>query len=105
MAATCHSQYSPRQRQMAEADGIRDEFIEDRGLKLQAEKFCIVRKQGGIEIPLDGRQVERIVFKARMVARDPQGENGKRSQQRQIRDRGVALARCGPRRILPRLRH
>ena len=61
---------SPRQRQWVRRTEKRDELIEDRRLKLQAEKICIVRKQGRVQIPLDGRQVERVVFEAGMVAHD-----------------------------------
>ena len=95
-------QYRPRQRQMAEADGIRDELIEDGDLKLEPEKFCIVRKQGGIQIALDCRKVEGIVFEAGMVAHDQEGQNGERSEERQIGDGGIAAVRYSGLRILRR---
>jgi hypothetical protein len=98
-------QNRPRQRQMADADGECDELVEDGGLKLEAEEFRIMRKQGRIEIPLDRRQVKRVVFKARMVAHQEDGKHGERGQQSQIRGRGIALVPWPDGRILRSFGH
>ena len=70
---------------MAQANGKCNEFIEDGGLKLQAEEIDIVRKQCGIKIPLDRCQIKRVILKARMIAQQHYGPHGECCQQRQSR--------------------
>ena len=92
----------PRQRQMAKADRAGDEFVEDGGLKLQAEEFRVVRKQGRVQIALDRGQVKRVVLKAWVVSHDEEGEHGERGQQQQIRGGEIVRAQPTPGRVLRR---
>src|SRR5579864_4280779 len=85
-------QNRPRQRQMDEANGKGDEFIEDGGLKLQAEEIRIMREQDGVQISLDGRQIKRVVLKARVIAHYQHGPHSECGQQRQVRGGGIASA-------------
>jgi hypothetical protein len=89
-------QDSPIQREVSEADGVGDEFVEDGGLELEAEKFGIVGEQSGVQIPFDRGQIEGVVFEAGVIPHDEEGEDGERSEKQEICDG----ARWGGRRDL-----
>jgi len=65
----------------------RDQLVEYSSLKLHSEKVGVVRKQRWIQILLDRRQVERIVFQPRMYPwiRMANTESGSNANQRKRR--------------------
>ena len=51
-----------------DADGSGDELVENAGLHLHAKHFRVVGEERGIEIAMDGREVNAVIFDARMIA-------------------------------------
>ena len=61
----------------------RNQFVEDRRLETCTRKnSASCKKRAGFRFFFDGRQVERIVFKARMVAHQQESEYGESSESR-----------------------
>ena len=63
-----------RQRQMAQPDCARDQLVENGRLQLQSEEVRVVRIERGIQIMLDGGEVDSVVFSAGVIAVDQEGE-------------------------------
>ena len=95
----------PRQWKMRQTNRERDEFIEDRSLKLQPEEIRIMGKQRWVQISLDGRQVKRVIFQPRMVAHDQKGAYGQSGQQGKILECGTAGFELALRRVRWRAGH
>jgi len=65
---------------VGKADGGGDELVEDGGLELEAEEIGIVGEERGIEVALDGGEVESVVFETGVVALDGDGGSGDEQQ-------------------------
>ena len=76
-------EHDDRQRQVAQPDGARNQLVKDSRLKLQSEEFEVVRIQIGIDVALDGREIDAIVLNPGVIAVDEQGEQGQDKQNQQ----------------------
>src|SRR5579864_7086921 len=69
---------------MSHANRRRDELVEDRRLKLQTEKISVVRKEGRIQVMLDGSQIKRVVLEPRVVAHNQECNHREEQDRREI---------------------
>ena len=74
-----------------EADEVRDPAIEDSGLELETEELGVVGIESGIQIGLDGRKVNAVIFNAGMVAHHGERERCKAQDQQQVDQEFVPL--------------
>ena len=88
-----HQQFGPRDRQVRPADELRHPCVKECGFELQPEEFSVVREERGIQVRLDGRQIERVVLEPRMVAHDQEPKRRKQQSSQKIEWNGVA---CPP---------
>ena len=74
----------PSNRQLRGTNRSCDYFIENGGLQLHCEEIGVVREERGIDVMLDGGEVDLVVFGSGMIAGD---EHGKGREQQQ--DQGI----------------
>src|SRR4051812_19238483 len=74
-------QRGPGQGQVREPHRIRDYLVKDCGLKLEAKKLGVVRKERRIQVFLNCGKIEGIILKARMVAHHQNSEESQCSQE------------------------
>jgi hypothetical protein len=79
---------------MGQANRSRDQFVENCGLQLQSEEIRIIGIKCGIEIFLDGCQVDAIIFHSRVVALDQDGEHSEPQKQDQGFGRQMVFHAC-----------
>src|SRR5579862_2693766 len=84
---------------MSQANGKRDELVEDGRLKLQAEEFRIVREESRIQISFDGGKIKSVILEPRVVAHHKKCDRGESEEQRQIRGGRITSAEFGAGRI------
>src|SRR5208282_3183063 len=78
-------------RQMSEANGVRNQLVENRGLQLHFEEVGVVRIKRGIQVPLDGGQINAVVLDSRVVALYQHGQGGKYTQQQKVSYTGIGV--------------
>ena len=73
---------------------MRHPAVKGCGLQLEAKEIGVVRKESGIEIGLDGAEVDAIVLRAGVVAHDRKTNHGKHQDERQIEQGIVSPQPC-----------
>jgi hypothetical protein len=75
---------APCDRDVGDAKGLGDDLVKDRGLELGFKERGVVGEELGLEIVLDGGEVDGIVFSAGMVAHDQKGHQGKEQHEQGV---------------------